>query len=84
MVIYIYMFTMDPPPRVETLGLKLDMWLLPDGGHPPITVMTAFTLGNGVESLPSGPSLGLVPQVSDRVILKLRIMPQSLSLCLTG
>jgi hypothetical protein len=50
----------------------------------PRTVMTAFSSGNGIASLSSGPSLGSVPQVRDPEVMKLHIMGQSLSLCLTG
>jgi hypothetical protein len=48
------------------------------------TVMMTFSSGIGIASLPSGPSLGSVPQVRDPEVMKLHIMPQSLSLCLTG
>jgi hypothetical protein len=98
MVIYIYVYngggrdlallhSCDPATPTTTsrdLGAQVGHVAPTRWGHPPITVMTAFSSGIGVESLPSGPSSGSVPQVSDPVILKLRIMPQSLSLCLTG
>jgi hypothetical protein len=60
------------------------MWRLPARGRPPKTIMMMFSSGNGATSLPSGPSSGSVPQVRDNEVMKLHIMPQSLSLCLTG
>jgi hypothetical protein len=44
----------------------------------------AFSLGNDVVSLPFGPSLSSAPPVMDPEIMKLLIMLQSLSFCLTG
>jgi hypothetical protein len=73
-----------PPPQVETLGLKLDMRHLPDGGHPLITFMMAFSSWNGVVSLPLVPSSTSVPQVRDPEVMKLRIMLQSLIFCEQG
>jgi hypothetical protein len=72
------------PQRVRILGPRLDMWLFPNGGNPSQTVMTAFSSGYGVVSLLSGLSSSSVPQVRDAKVRKLRIMTQSLSLCLTG
>jgi hypothetical protein len=46
--------------------------------------MTAFFSGNGVVSLLSGPSSSSVAQLRDPEVMKLLIMLQSLSLCLTG
>jgi hypothetical protein len=72
------------PPRVGILGPRLDMQHLPTNGHPLKIIMMAFSSRNGAASLPSGPSSGSVLLVRDPEVMKLRIMPQSLSLCLTG
>jgi hypothetical protein len=69
---------------VGALGLRLDMRCLPDVGRPPWTVMTAFSSRNGVVLLMSSPSSSSAPQVRDPKVMKLLIMPQSLSLCLMG
>jgi hypothetical protein len=62
----------------------LDLRRLPTRGHPPKTVMTAFSLGDGATSLPSSPLSGSMPQVRDPEVMKLRMIPQSLSLCPMG
>jgi hypothetical protein len=59
-------------------------WTCGTSGRPSKIVVTAFSSGNAVASLPSGSSSGLVLQVRDPEVMELRIMPQSLSLCLTG
>jgi hypothetical protein len=59
------------PPQVEILGLRLGMRHLPSRGHPPRTVMTVFSLGNGATSLPSGPSSGSAAKVWDADVMKL-------------
>jgi hypothetical protein len=46
--------------------------------------MTVLSLGKDVVSLLSDPLSSSTPQVRDPKVMKLLIMPQSLSLCLTG
>jgi hypothetical protein len=60
------------------------MQCLPSGGCPPKTVRTTFSLGKGDVSFPFGPSSSSTTQVRDPEVMKLLIMLQSLSLCLTG
>jgi hypothetical protein len=93
-LIYIYIFirmwenlccyTPEPPcpqlQQVGALGLRLDTQSLPDLGRPPWTIMTMFCSGKGIVLLPSGPSSISSPQVWDLEVMKLLIMPQSLSL----
>jgi hypothetical protein len=60
------------------------MRCLPSGGHPPQTVVTAFSMGKGVISLPPGSLSSSAPHVRGPEVMTVLIMSQSLSLCMTG
>jgi hypothetical protein len=62
------------PQRVMALGLRLDTQCLPDRGPDLWTIVTAFSLGNGIVSHPSDPSLSSAPQVRDPEVMKHLIM----------